>query len=100
MSIISVEKRKVECTSALDRVNEELSETINAGVDIRTTGCSERRKPKNTYMTKFLIDIREFPHLKTHVKHVTHVYCLTCIGGHMYTCHGHMYTCQTLDMCP
>ncbi len=27
----------------------------------------------------------EFPHLKTHVKHVTHVYCLTCIGGQMYT---------------
>ena len=24
--------------------------------------------------------IREFPHLKTHVKHVTHVYCLTTVA--------------------
>ena len=42
---------------------------------------------------------REFPYLKTHVKHVTHVYCLTCISRLMYTCHIHMYTCQTIDMC-
>ena len=41
---------------------------------------------------------REFPHLKTHVKHVTRVYCLTCIGGRTRT-HVYMYTCQTIDMC-
>ena len=35
---------------------------------------------------------RVSPHLKTQVKHVTHVYCLTCICGHMYAC-------QKVDMC-
>ncbi len=45
----------------------------------------EQACPECPFKSRTVPITREFPHLKAHVKHVTHVYCLTCIGGRTRT---------------